>query len=210
MRQLPKAAEPAVLSLNASAWTAEYQNALAAGLKPPTRWRHPDIVAALRVETCDKCAYCEGIIADVSYPHVEHMFPKSARPDLVVAWANLTLGCPVCNVEKADYYEPAAPLLNPYVEDPADHLEFAGPALFANLGDAAAERTIQKLKLMRPALVTERLKRLEALHHLLQRWHAEAGINKDFRAEVLRDALADDQEFSCCLRAHAAAHGFVL
>src|SRR5689334_21918786 len=97
MRRLTKTAVPQILAENGPLWTAEYAAAVAGGAAPPSRWRHPAIIAALATETYRKCAYCEGVISDVSYPHVEHMLPKSARPDLVVDWANLTLACEVCN-----------------------------------------------------------------------------------------------------------------
>jgi uncharacterized protein (TIGR02646 family) len=99
MRVLTKSDTPAVLISSATAWTAEYLESLRTG-RPTTPWRHSDVVGALGGETFGKCAYCEAIIADVSYPHVEHMCPKSVRPDLVVKWDNLTIACTRCNTEK--------------------------------------------------------------------------------------------------------------
>jgi 5-methylcytosine-specific restriction endonuclease McrA len=209
VRQLSKGPEPDVLSRNSVAWTQEYSAAVEAGSRPlPSRWRHPDIVSALSEETRSKCAYCEAIIADVSYPHVEHIFPKSSRPDLVVRWPNLTMGCSVCNTKKGDYYDEGAPLLHPYEDDASAHLEFRGPALFAALGDGLGERTVTRLTLMRSALVAERLKRLQMLHVLLERWVATEGPDKYIRAAVIHEALGDDEEFVTCLRAHAASFGF--
>lgn len=209
VRRLTKFAEPPVLQANKAAWTQEYANAVAAGQKPlPSRYRNPEIVHTLRDETASKCAYCEGVIADVSYPHVEHMRPKSARPDLVVEWSNLTVGCTVCNTHKSDYYAEQEPLVHPYEHDPESHIAFRGPAVFSALEDAIGERTIVRLQLMRAALLAERLKRIQGLHELLQRWSSATGPDKDVREIVVRDALSPDQEFVTCLRAHAAAFGF--
>lgn len=209
MRRLTKSAEPDVLVLSGDTWTDEYAAAIASGGgSPPERWRHAQVVSALRDETLEKCAYCEGVIADVAYPHVEHILPKKSRPDLVVRWLNLTLACPRCNTKKGDYYDPEAPLLHPYEDEPTGRLVFEGPALYASLGDDVAERTLLRLDLMHPPLFAERMKRLQSLHEALQRWAAASDADRPLRAAVVEDALADDQEFVSCLRAHAAAHGF--
>jgi hypothetical protein len=102
------------------------------------------------------------VVEDVSYPHVDHILPKTARPDLVVEWTNLTWACGVCNVNKGSYYQPKAALLNPYEDSIPEHIAFQGPALFAALTSDKGERTIGQLKLMRNPLFLERLRRIEA------------------------------------------------
>ncbi|MFC3243972.1 HNH endonuclease [Gordonia humi] len=74
----------------------------------------------------EKCAYCESVIEDVAPAHVEHILPKSIFPKLVLEWSNLTLCCPTCNANKKDYYSTEVSLLNPYVDDPSNHLMFLG------------------------------------------------------------------------------------
>src|SRR5262249_38602901 len=155
-----KGAKPAILATNEVAWTTEY--AAAPPDAKPSRWRNPQIIGGLDAETYGKCAYCEAIIGDVSFPNVEHLFPKSARPDLVVNWESLTCACPPCNTSKSTYYEPTAPLIHPYDDDPGAALEFRGPAVFASLGNDMGARTVARLKLMRPALLLERTKRLQS------------------------------------------------
>jgi hypothetical protein len=208
VRQLSKLPIPSILQANKQVWTEEYKAAAAAGEKPPERWLHPEIVSTLRKETYDKCAYCEGYIPDVSYSHVEHILPKSARPDLVVSWSNLTTGCQICNTAKSNYYAEDAPLLHPYDEDPAEHIQFQGPAICAPLGNTLGERTILRLNLKRPPLLVQRMEKIQALHDLLERWHSETGPDRDLRESVVRDALADDREYVCCLRTYAANMGF--
>lgn len=144
----------------------------------------------------------------MSYPHVEHKLPKAHRPDLVVSWTNLTLACPVCNIEKLDYYDPNAPLLDPYLDVVADHVIFRGPAIASVLGSEVGGRTIKRLKLMRPALFAERMKRIESLHELLEKWATAAGSDKDLFADVVRQFCSADREFSECLRQYAESHNF--
>lgn len=208
MRRLTKEEAPLVLREKAAAWTDQFLAHLSGGGRPPTPWRNPAILTQLKAETRQKCAYCEGIIADVSYPHVDHILPKSRRPDLVVAWENLTISCSACNVEKGDYYDPAAPLINPYTEDPLDHLAFCGPAVFAKLGNDKGARTVARLNLMRAALVIERARRLQSLHLLLDVWTKTYGPDKEAVAIAICRELSDDQEFVQTLRCHAQSVGF--
>jgi hypothetical protein len=207
MRRLSKGPKPQVLADNEAAWAHEY--ATAAGTeKKPRRWRHEHILDGLRSETLGKCAYCEGIISDVSFDQVEHILPKSKRPDLVVQWSNLTIACPRCNNAKLDYYDPAAPLVHPYEDDPGESLEFRGPAVFGKLGADAGERTVHRIRLMREPLLIERLRRIEHLHGLIRRWDESSGSDREFREQAVRDALGDDAEFTTCLQAEALAMGF--
>lgn len=208
MRQLTKVSAPPVLATNAATWAQEYLAARAAGIPAPERWRHKDVLAALKAETFEKCAYCETVIADVAYPHVEHILPKAHRPDLVVTWENLTLGCPKCNIRKRDYYDPANPLLNPYVDDPADHLEFRGPMVLARLDSDMGERSVTLYHLKRPPLIIERSRRIEALHSLLMRWDAADGSDKYVFEVAIHDELSDEREFAATLRAFAESFGF--
>lgn len=208
MRQLTKAPAPEVLVRHAASWTAEYAEALGSDGATPRRWAHRDVVAALAEETYSKCAYCEAVIADVAYPHVDHIVPKSCRPDLVLAWCNLALACPVCNNAKRDYYDPTAPLIDPYMDQVHEHVGFRGPALVAALGSEKGARSIRRLRLMRAPLLAERMKRIEALHEFLERWASAEGSDKVMFEDVVRAFVAEDQEFGECLRQYAASHSF--
>ena len=210
MRRLIKTSPPPVLEDKAVDWTTEYETALSHGIHSLRPWSHQAVLDALGTETHGKCAYCEGVISDVSYPHVEHIIPKIRRPDLVVAWENLTLGCSVCNTRKGDYYDPEAALINPYKDDPLEHLDFRGPAIFGRLGSDMGARTVIRLNLMRGALLIERSRRLQALHSLLDRWARQDGPDRATLEEAIHDELADDREFVQTLRSHAASVGFPL
>jgi uncharacterized protein (TIGR02646 family) len=208
MRKLSKGQAPSVLREKGAEWTREFTDKAASGDRGAAPWRNPAIVTGLKLETFSKCAYCEGVIADVAYPHVDHILPKSRRPDLVVAWDNLTISCPSCNTAKGEYYEPACPLINPYCDDPLDHLVFVGPAVFPKLANEKGTRTVRRLNLMRAALVIERCRRLEALHLLLDVWMSADGADKEAVAIAIERELEDDREFVQSLRCYAHAIGF--
>ncbi|HEV2754156.1 MAG TPA: HNH endonuclease [Actinomycetota bacterium] len=210
MRLLSKEPVPTILVDEGDRLRAEYEAAQSSGSDLPMPWRHPDIVSALERETLSKCAYCEAIIADVSYPHVEHILPKAARPDLVVDWNNLTLACPACNTNKGDYYRADAPLVHPYEDPVTKHILFRGPAVFAPLESEIGERTIQRLRLMRAPLLMERMKRIDAVYQRLIRWNDANEPDKSVLAELVKDAVDDAAEFAQCLRTFVSSLGFPL
>ena len=197
-----------MLAANAEAWTALYIAAVTAKAKPPEKWRDQQIVNILAEETFKKCAYCESVISHVSYPHVEHIRPKSARPDLVLEWTNLTLSCPKCNITKGDYYDETAPLAHPYEHKVEEHITFRGPMVVARPGSDIGIRSLTRLGLKRPELFAERAKRIEALHWLLDQWERTTGSDKAVYEDLLRSALGDDREFVACLREYALSLGF--
>ena len=209
MRRLAKAPTPQVLVHEGSRLTTEYMQPRGPGQSEPTPWRHREIVDTLAAETASKCAYCEVIIADVAAPHVEHILPKSSRPELVVEWTNLTIACPNCNTYKGTYYSVEAPLLDPYVHEPGGHIDFAGPAITGKPGDDLGKRTVAKLRLMRPPLVIERAKRVQELADRIDRWSRVANADeKAIYEEEIRRSVDNDAEFTATLRAFAASKGF--
>jgi uncharacterized protein (TIGR02646 family) len=211
MRPLAKGAPPAILVKDGPDWTAKYQIEILAGNTTYRPWRSRPVVAALVRETCGKCAYCEAVIADVAAPHVEHIKPKSIFPELVVDWDNLTVACPACNTRKGFYYSAAAPLLNPYMENPSDHLDFVGPAVMGKVGDDLGQITVAKLDLMRDALLIERMKRIQAVWAHIDRWAREGDSDKkEIYADVVRREIDETKEFTATLRAYVEQRGFPL
>lgn len=190
------------------AWTAAYlANKGTADESRHEKWRHNEIREALRVETSGKCAYCEGFVDDVSYPHVEHILPKAVRPELAHRWHNLTSACGRCNVAKGDFYDAVNGLLNPY-EDPVErHLRFIGGLVHWELADERGEITVRKLQLNRFELVKARTQRLADVRSLLDRWHASGGPLRDSIAEALR-LDAREGEFSQSVTAYLSHFGF--
>ena len=186
---LQKGAPPQVLIVEGGRWTDDYVAAVARGeQKKYERWRHADVVKALRDETGGRCVYCEASVDDVSYPHVEHLLPKSLFPGRAHDWENLAWACERCNKSKGDYHHDVLGVVNPFAEDPTEFLFFAGAMVFAEPGKTRGKVTVTKLRLNREGLIRERGRRIESLHLLVEQW---AGAEPPLR-DVLQQAIIED------------------
>ena len=133
MRELVKLAKPQILVENEAAWTQALLAVIARGEDPTStqkgRYRHPQIKRQLLLETEEKCAYCESKMRHITYGDIEHVIPKSKKPELSFVWENLTMACDVCNTNKGTFYEVidgnnGSILIDPYVDTPSDHFMF--------------------------------------------------------------------------------------
>ncbi|WP_415297179.1 HNH endonuclease [Cellulosimicrobium sp. SJTW-1] len=171
------------------------------------------MVAALKDECRLKCIYCEGYVDDVSYIAVEHIAPKELFPERVLDWRNLGLACTRCNTNKGSYWaeSDALRLINPYEDDPGDHLSHSGPLTVSVLGSSRGENTLRRLKFAdRPDLLMSRMRRIQELDVRIRNWHAETDVEKkELLADDVRDAMAPDREFSAVLVAYAEFCGFL-
>ena len=178
MIKLAKTEEPAVLVDNSGTWTTTLLSKLANGEVPTpadrTHYRHRQVKAALIAETHGKCAYCESKLLHVHHGDVEHIHPKSLNPSVTFSWNNLTLACEVCNQNKSNLDPDASNIIDPYVQEPAEHLTFAG-ALVISKGTDLGTCTRAILNLDRGELAERRKEKLE-------------GMAKVFE-EVFRDSL---------------------
>ena len=203
MIKLTKGEKPEVLVKNGQSWKAEYVAGVKTGnLKDSQRYRyrHPSIKGALRAETHEKCAYCESKISHIHPGETDHIFPVFHRPDLCVDWDNLTLVCSECNRRKLDYYNEEEPLVNPYVDEPSDHLIFFGPMVLH--WDAMGFRTRKKIGLSRTQLIERKQERIEQLNTLVQQWRETPnGPTRQFLKEEILKYAADDAEFAGTFRA---------
>lgn len=204
MRSLEKLPKPKVLERNEEAAYVASNRA-----REHEKWRHKNIKATLFAETDGKCAYCESAVQDVAYPHVEHIIPKSARPDLAHHWPNLTSACPRCNVGKDATYDPTENVLNPYVDDLEMHLEFHGDLVDCPLGDRRGALTIVACDLNRYDLVRSRVIRIRAVRELVERWHSEVGAMRSALAIAIR-LDARQGEFTAHVTAYLRRIGFPL
>ena len=177
MRKLTKGQPPEVLVNNADRWHAELKAILNRGEKPTdavkNRYRHADIKVLLIAETHGKCAYCESKIRHVTHGDVEHIAPKSKVPSKAYAWSNLTLACDVCNGNKGDYYtdDPARSqdaLIDPYVDDPADHFLFMREVVVPRPDSMRAKATDVVIRLSRLELLERRRERMAFIDGLVQ------------------------------------------
>jgi hypothetical protein len=204
MIKLKKLAEPEVLQKNKAAWTQEFVGAKAANAMTNTikfRYRHADIKTQIRRETSGKCVYCESKIGHVCPGDIEHIIPHSKIPELVVDWENLTLGCVECNRRKGAYYSQQEPLLNPYSDEPGDHLQAFGTVIFGRAGDAMGKLTQLQLDLNRKELIERRLERIESLRRLTETYVSQAeGRLKDLIRDELLAEVAEDKEYAFVTR----------
>ena len=86
-------------------------------------WNHIAIKEALLKSSNNKCAYCECILTiESNYLEIEHFHDKKNHPDKVVSWSNLLPSCKKCNGSKGAHDVINEPIINPYLDNPQDHL----------------------------------------------------------------------------------------
>lgn len=195
MIKLVKGDEPQVLAHNKAAWTAEFESG-----KDRRHYAHPEVRDALRQETHRKCAYCESHMEHVSPSHVEHIVPKSRRPELVCEWVNLTLACSVCNTNKRDYYDEECPLLNPYADHPEQHLFWVGPMVRAKTPDVGRV-TVRRLDLNRSELLYKRAETIERALTIVELMETGNDAVKKALQIELDELLGESGEHSAAARA---------
>lgn len=163
MIYLLKSAIPTVLQTNAAAWTSALLIEIAAGGEAKkarqAKYNRSEIKEALIKETSGKCAYCESKFGHVTYGDIEHVIPKSVAPEITFEWSNLTIACDKCNTNKSD----EEGLVDPYEEEPANHLIFDGPMVLAHPDSIKGRLTEEVLDLNRSELIERRRDRLKDL-----------------------------------------------
>ena len=211
MIRLNKLAKPLPLADNADNWTQQYLEHVHNDTRPPDslkyKYRHTVVKDTIKLETCDKCAYCESKVTHAYPGDVEHILPRSKCPELVFAWENLTLACQACNNPKSDYHDPNAPLINPYTDDPESHLTFYGPMCAHFAADSKGQLTRHTLRLNRSALVDRRMDRLRQIEPLADRYteHQGTPLGQVLKEELRREA-APDKQYSAMVKRYLSDH----
>jgi uncharacterized protein with PIN domain len=208
----------AELPAEVARWLQERQSrfieARAAGQDVPesllASYRDPEVKAAIRSETCDKCAYCESKILHVDHGDVEHILPKSLFPQYRLTYSNLTFVCKKCNQAKSDYHNPAAMLLNPCSDAPGEHLVALGPMVAGAPGQTRGFLTVRLLQLNRTELLKRRKERIDSLMTLIDRIVREldAGVREALIGALLIEG-EQDKEYSFVARALFTRYGFL-
>jgi uncharacterized protein (TIGR02646 family) len=86
-------------------------------------WNNDHIKGPLLKSSHGKCAYCEcPLTSESNYMEVEHFEDKKHNADKVVIWENLLPSCKKCNGSKGTHNVIDEPIINPYVDNPKDHL----------------------------------------------------------------------------------------
>lgn len=214
MIKLTKAEKPSVLVQNAEQWTKEYLQCIKKGKitdQVKYRYRDPEIKQALIKETHGKCAFCESKMLHVSPADIEHILPKNpdARPDLYVEWTNLTLSCEYCNrTGKRDYYDPDAPLINPYSDDPNMHFIAIGAFVRHKAYDQRAYITEKILELNRSELLEKRKERIDQIETLVVIWEKEQSSTlKQIAENELIKECSNDKEYYFIVKAYLTLRG---
>lgn len=189
MRNLTKLPEPDILVQFSQQWTAELlaeQPGTAAFKRIESRYGHQTIRDRLRDELHKKCAYCESNIEAVAYPHIEHMLPKARHRNLTFVWINVTLACPVCNINKGHTEPTANNFINPYFDMPEERFTFLGSILSPAPNDLAARNMINWLDLNRPELV---ISRSEIVHRVMEIYERATSLPQAARREFVDLAI---------------------
>jgi uncharacterized protein (TIGR02646 family) len=156
---------------------------------------------ALRKAASGKCMYCESKIEHVSYSQIEHIKPKKRFPELEFIWDNLGFSCQVCNTNKGEKYDKNTPFINPYDENPEDHIVFFGFFAYPKQSSERGEYTIKELVLNRDDLVDRRKDKIEGIIRMIgaaYRTSAESLKNQAI-AEIKTEA-EKDKEFSAMVK----------
>lgn len=203
---LEKEDVPAILNTKGDAWRTEFLEALAAhNVSNSTRYRyrHPDIKEAVKRETFGKCAYCETLILHAQPGDIDHILPVSKFPAKIVDWANLTMVCRTCNTRKGSFYDEKTPLVNPYMDNPADYLLMLGSVVLPRPGSQRGATTVNVLGLSRGELCERRQERLERLAPLVHQWALmPLGDAKDYVRGMLLEEAHPPAEYSAAVRAY--------
>lgn len=162
-----------------------------------TNYRDPQCKASLQAASYGKCAYCESKVSHVYWGDIEHIRPKAKFPALEFEWSNLGYVCAKCNNAKSDVWSELTPLIDPYVDDPSEHLCALGAALHQKNGSERGELTIRTADLNRGGLLEQRKKRMDQIIALVDR--AKRTVSPEIAAalnEELVKEIGDDREYA--------------
>lgn len=180
----------------------------AVGLK--TDYAKPINKAALVEASHSKCMYCETEVTATYWGDVEHIKPKSLFPEEKFNWSNLGFVCAKCNNEKRHKYDITLPFINPYDEDPEDHIIFLGFTMHHKRGSERGQSTIKELDLNRDNLIQRRADRIKMVQGAIDACFRTK--NKSLREDALKDLLREadpSHEYSLCIKFVLKGHGIL-
>jgi hypothetical protein len=197
-------------------WTDEYMRLVGGDDQVPraakTRYAHDEIKAAVLRDSKGKCIYCESKPRAVYPGAIEHLVPKAPDkfPEKIVEWANLGFVCFECNRCKSDYWDEDASILDPYVDEPAEHLLFFGPLVLARDQSVRGVVTVHELELdRRTDLIERKAEHIRTVKSYLRSWRAEPeGPLKRVLDEQIRRYAATDKEYTATTWALLDLEGF--
>ena len=171
--------------------------------------KHPKNKKALSEASYGKCMYCESKVEAIDYGDVEHIKPKNKFPDLEHQWSNLGFSCRKCNRTKWNKFDPEAPYVNPYEEDPKEFLIPFGEALSAIKGNIRGRVTIEEIELNRDDLLEKRMTKIKALEAIFNEFSVQKNRTLAQKAlEAIKEHYDDSHEYSFFLKDLLQRHGF--
>lgn len=227
MIKVKKLDQPMILAKKHKDWTSELLNHIKKGNPIPKdlgkKYRLLSIKKQVISESQGKCIYCESQLCLVdfdkkgklkdfspitSFGDVEHILPKSKFHNLTFDWKNLGFVCSVCNVSKLDYYDSTYPLIDPYVDNPEDHLFTIGPILSPKIHSRRGKATIKEIQLNRKGLIEARQNALDALSRDIELYALEKHpfYKEQYRLNIL-EHFKDYKEFLSCKKIFLGLHG---
>ncbi|XDD45234.1 HNH endonuclease [Leptospira sp. WS39.C2] len=179
MRSLNKLQSPDILSQNADIWLNDWLNDKNNTTKK-YRYREKEIKEVLRIETSNKCIYCESIVGHNTPGDIEHIIPSSLKPTEHFNWQNLSIACTECNRRKNNYYTSEKPFLNPYLDHPIEELVIHyGPIVVWLPNNDRSEITVKTLELNTKAriqLVINKIQKINEFKEIAERYIRENNL----------------------------------
>jgi len=173
-------------------------------------YKHPLNKEALRKSTSGKCMYCESKMEHNSFSLVEHIKPKSKFPELEFVWDNLGFSCEWCNTNKSDKYDEAIPFINPYNENPEEHLVFLEHIMYPKNGSARGEYTKKELKLNRSGLIDDRKEKIIYIKKMINAaFNASIESLRNQMIEELKTEAESDKEYSAMVKSILITEGIL-
>lgn len=173
-------------------------------------YKHPDNKEALRSASFDKCIYCESKISHIYYADVEHIKPKEKFPQLKFSWENLGFVCAKCNGIKKDKFYQETPFINPYEDDPNDHVMFFGAFIKHKRGSERGEITIDESKgigLNRDELLERRYEKIKLIEKTVDRCFRTSNQQlKESALGELKNEKHQSNEYSLCVEYTLKVH----
>ena len=164
-------------------------------------YKHPTNKAALQNACFDKCMYCESKVTQVYFGDVEHHRPRDTFPLLEFVWDNLGFVCARCNNEKLNKWSDETPFIDPFLDEPDEHLAAVGPFVFHRNGSERGEYTWRQIGLNRPDLFERRVERIAVIQDFIDKLTRTRG--EELRELILRELkreLEDDKEYAMVSR----------
>lgn len=176
-----------------------------------TNYKNKENKEALKRSSFDKCIYCESKISHIEYGDVEHIKPKGAYPATKFTWTNLGFACEICNRKyKHEKYDATTPYINPFDENPSEHIIANGAFLFQNQGSERGELTIIDIGLNRPEIIEKRQARIDDINNVIKACFRTTNSSLRQNAlNALKLEANDDKEYSLVIKALLNNQGIV-